>query len=348
MNKTRNNFFTFILLLNACILHAQPNSTVFRSDSILMFVPFSDHSGFNGKWNLSLDIPRFLSVYAKERFRVGIVSPLSVRQYAVEQNIDSGEVSRFNNLRKYADYFGVRYIVTAEIKEFSIGRFMVSELQLAGYESFAATVTVVFTLHDAARFNSYKESVVYDGEAEGTVKDKSLGVTLFGKQTDRTNQYFLLDEIAFGTETFNHTIIGEALLKCADDMSTKLEQTIPALVSKNIVLSSSVTMDSTSSDSAIILRRQLVNGEIVIVDGDEVFVNLGSQDGVKVGDLLPVFAGEMDVKDPKTGDILGSRDEKIGDVQVIEIRAEHLSLATIINGKVKIVPKLRVRKVLVR
>ncbi|MFA5832035.1 MAG: hypothetical protein WDA22_01030 [Bacteroidota bacterium] len=348
MNKRVLRLLGISWTIAAQILSAQPDPTFFNSDSLLIVVPFTDHSGFNGKWNIAVDVPRFIALYQKERFRVGVVSPVSVKQFAKDHKIDRIAFNTVASIRKIAEHFHTRYIVSAEIVEFSIGRFMVSEVQLAGYEAFSAEVVLKFTLYDATRFNSSRDAVVYEGEAEGIVKNRGLGITLFGKQTDRTNQYFSLDDVAFGSATFNKTILGEALLKCADELSSKLERAIPSLVSKNVVLSSSVIIDSTSTDSSMTLTRQLINGEVVIVDGDEVFLNLGSQDGIKIGDVLPVFTGGQEVTDPHTGDVLGSRDEKVGEVQVIEIRAEHLSLATIINGKGNIIPKQRIRKVLVR
>lgn len=329
-------------------LPAQPETQFFASDSMIVVVPFTDQSGFSGRWNLAIDIPRFFTLYFKERFRIGVVSPISVKQFAKDQRLDTLSFNNLPVIKKIAEHYRVRYVISAEITEFSIGRFMVSEVQLAGYEAFSAEVAVKFTLYDAARLNSSRDAVVYEGESEGIVKNRGLGITLFGKQTEQMNQYFSLDEVAFGSETFNKTIIGEALLKCADDLSTKLERAIPSLVSKSIVLSSSVVIDSTSSDSVMTLTRQLINGEVVIVDGDDVFLNLGSKDGIKVGDVLPVFVSGKEISDPRTGDLLGSRDTKTGEVQVIEIRAEHLCLATIITGKGTIFPKQRVRKVLVR
>lgn len=348
MTKFLIRLVAVFCVLRVQVLFAQPNPLLFSTDSLLIVVPFTDHSGFNGKWDLSIDVPRFITVYNRERFRVGVISPVLVKQLAIEQDLDTVTFDALRQIKKIAEHFRVRYIVSAEIAEFSIGRFMVSEVQLAGYEAFFATVALKFTLYDAARFGSSLDPAMYEGEAEGTVKDRGLGLTLFGKQTDRSNQYFSLDEIAFGTESFNKTIIGEALLKCADDLSTKLERAIPLLISKNIVLSSSVIMDSTSSDSAITLKRYLINGEIVIVDDDQVFINLGSKDGIRIGDILPVYGGEKKITDPKTGEALGSREEKAGEVQVIEIRAEHLCLSAVINGKGKIIPKQRVRKIIVR
>lgn len=348
MNRLMLRCVGIVCVVIGHVLFAQPNPSLFTSDSLLMFVPFNDNSGFSGKWNLAIDVPRFFTVYHKERFRIGVISPVSVKRFAAEQLFDTTKFSTPFQIKKFAEHFHVRYVVAAEITEFSISRFMVSEVQLAGYEAFSAAVSLRFTLYDAARLGTSREGVMYEGEADGIVKDRALGLTLFGKQTDRTNQYFSLDEIAFGTETFNKTIIGEALLKCADDMSTKLERAIPLLISKNVVLPSSMIIDSTSTDSSITLKRQLINGEIVIVDDGEVFINLGSQDGIKIGDVLPVFGGEKNIADPKTGDALGTRDEKVGDVQVIEIRAEHLCLAAIISGKGSILPRHRVRKILVR
>ncbi len=326
----------------------QPNPTFFTSDSVLVFIPFSDISGFNGKWNIGIDVPRYLSAYSKERFRVGVVSPLSVRQFAVEKFIDTTRLKNLSTLRIIAEHYHVRYIVSAEVEEFSIGRFVVSDVQLAGYEAFAATVKVNFVLYDAARFTTSREAIIYEGTAEGTVKDRSLGITLWGKRTDRTNQYFMLDDVTFGGEMFNQSILGEALLKCADDLGLKLERAIPSLVTKSVVLSSSVIIDTTVTDSTFTLKRKLINGEIVIVDDSEVFINLGSADGISVGDVLPVYGGAKEITDPKTGELLGSRDEKIGEVQVIEIRAEHLCLTSVVSGKGKLFIKQRVRKVIVR
>lgn len=338
--------WTLLLLLT--VSAAQPNPAFFTSDSLVIFVPFSDISGFNGKWNIGIDVPRFLSAYTKERFRVGVVSPQSVRQFALERSIDTSRLKNLSVLRSIAERYRVRYIISAEIEEFSVGRFTVSEVQLAGYESFSSTVKINFALYDAAWFATSREAIVYEGSAEGTVNDRSLGITLFGKRTERTNQYFMLDDITFGGELFNQSILGEALLKCAEDLGAKLEKAIPTLVTKSMVLSSTVVMDTTVTDSTFTLQRRLINGEIVIVDDGDVFVNLGSADGIMIGDVLPVFGGGKEIIEPKTGDVLGTRDEKIGEVQVIEIRAEHLCLTSIVSGKGTLAPKQRVRKVIVR
>lgn len=320
-----------------------------ESDTLLAFVPFDDHSGFNGKWKLRIDIPRFLTAYCKQRFQVGVVGPVAIAYFDTAAGITSTESSSLAALRLYSERFRARYIVTASIEDFSVTRFLVAEQTLAGYEAFAAEVVLKFSLFDAARIEGEKsDTPLYEGEASGVVKDKSLGITLFGKQTDRTNQYFSLDELYFGGDQFNKTIIGEAMLKCAEDLSSRLEKAVPLLKTKSTVLSTTIVVDSTDSDSLVSLTRWVVRGEIVLVDSDEVFVNIGSDEGIRTGDVLGVFAEGSSVRDPKTNDVIGTADARIGEVQIIEVRGPHLSMATILKGKGAVKPRSKVRAVVVR
>ena len=321
----------------------------FSSDTLLLFVPFNDESGFNGKWKIQTDIPRFVSVYARERFQIGIVSPLAVDEFARAYGLDTNKFSEYQNLKLYADRFRVRYIITAKIMECSIHRFIMGDQLTAGYESFSGEVKYSFTVFDAVHFGSKKDqAVLYEGEADGIVKDRGLGITLFGKQTDRMNQYYSLDELSFGSETFNKTVIGEAMMKCAEDFASKLERVIPSLTSKVVILPGKVQLDSVATDTSINLKRQLINGEIVLVDGDDVFINLGTEDGVRIGDVLPVYDIGKEIRDTKTQNLLGMKDEKIGEIQIIELRAAHLAMATVISGKNSIKPQQRIRKILIR
>lgn len=344
----RSIIFITLLLCGLQAVNAQSAPSRFSADTLLAFLPFEDHSGFNGSWNVGADVPRFAAVYMQQRFRVGVIPPSEIITFGEKRGIAADDLPRIESMRQAAEQYHTRFIIAGEVTDFSISRFMVSEVQLAGYEAFSAEVRIRFTLYDAQQFGSSRSPIVYEGTAEGMVKDRGLGVTLFGKQTEQTSKYFALDQIAFGTEAFMSTIIGEAVLKCMDDLGTRLERAIPALVSKQAVLSGSIALDSAAADSSIVLSRRLITGSVVMVDGDDLFINLGSADGVKVGDILPVFGSAVPVTDLSTGAVLGTRDERVGEVQIIEVRAEHLSLGLIVRGKGAIAPKNTVRKVFVR
>lgn len=318
-------------------------------DTLLLFAPFDDNSGFGGRWKLAHDIPRYLSSYCRQRFQVGVVSPAAVAIFDSVEGISPDERTGVRTLDLYMKQFGVRYIVLGSVETFSVTRFIIAEQSLAGYEAFSAEVLFKFSLYDTAiRREGNGKLPLYEGDASGIIKDKRLGLTLLGRQTERTNQYFSLDELYFGGEQFNKTIIGEAMLKCAEDFAAKLEKAIPHLKTKSIILPSTLAIDSTAADGTVGLTRRVVRGEVILVDGDDVFLNVGDEERVHVGDLLGVFVEGDSIRDPKTNEVLGVGDVHVGEVQIIEVRAPHLSVATILKGKGVIKPRGKVRAVIVR
>ena len=319
------------------------------SDTLLLFTPIEDNSGFGGKWKLAYDIPRYMASYCKLRFQTGVVSPITVAYFDTAEHINGRNRSAAQSLQLYSEEFRVRYIILGSVETFSVSRFLVAEQTLAGYEAFAGEVLLRFSIYDAAELRANKEILpLYEGEASGVVKDKGLGITLFGKQTERTNQYFSLDEIYFGGDQFNKTIIGEAMLKCAEDFAGKLEKAIPVLKKKAAVVSSTLRIDSTGADTAIRLTRRVVRGEIVLVDSDQVFLNIGSDESVQIGDVLTVFVEGEPILDPTTKEVLGTNDARVGEIQIIEVRGTHLSMATILKGKGAIKVRSKVRVLIVR
>ena len=319
------------------------------SDTLLLFTPLEDNSGFGGKWRPTYDVPRYLASYCKLKFQTGVVSPITVAYLDSAEHITGRNRNSAQSLALYSDQFNARYIILGSVETFSVSRFLVAEQTLAGYEAFAGEIVLHFSIYDAADLRPHKGiAPIFEGDATGVVKDKGLGITLFGKQTERTNQYFSLDELYFGGEQFNKTIIGEAMLKCAEDFSGKLENAIPALKTKAAVASSTLRSDSTNADSTIRLTRRIVRGEIVLVDSDQVFLNIGSDESVQVGDVLTAYVEGEPIIDPGTKAVLGTNDARVGEVQIIEIRGTHLSMAIILKGKGAIKPRVKVRALMVR
>jgi len=61
-------------------------------------------------------------------------------------------------------------------------------------------------------------------------------------------------------------------------------------------------------------------------------VNVGSEAGVKEGDEFSVIrAGEV-IKDPDTGEVLGTNKVKVGRIKVTAIRGPRLSAAISLSG----------------
>jgi curli biogenesis system outer membrane secretion channel CsgG len=71
-------------------------------------------------------------------------------------------------------------------------------------------------------------------------------------------------------------------------------------------------------------------GSVVLVKGDQVYVNRGEREGVSVGQLLAVGVSEV-IRDPDTGEILDESLEELARLQVSKVK-EKLSICNVISG----------------
>jgi curli biogenesis system outer membrane secretion channel CsgG len=75
-----------------------------------------------------------------------------------------------------------------------------------------------------------------------------------------------------------------------------------------------------------------VAGKVAKVDGGSVWVNLGAEHGVAVGDVLGVYElGEV-IKDPDSGEVLGADERKIGAIKVVTVKGPKMSECTTVEG----------------
>ncbi len=96
---------------------------------------------------------------------------------------------------------------------------------------------------------------------------------------------------------FSQTILGEAVHQAVNSVAEKLDANAATLPTRKVVLS----------------------GLIADVSGDTVILNIGSKNGVKVGDALEVSRPIRTVKDPATGKVIKTIAGKIGTANVTEV-----------------------------
>jgi curli biogenesis system outer membrane secretion channel CsgG len=75
-----------------------------------------------------------------------------------------------------------------------------------------------------------------------------------------------------------------------------------------------------------------VEGLIAKVGGSQVYINVGSGDGIRVGDRLEVRSQGEEIIDPSTGESLGAMEETIGTIEVVKIVNDRLSVAKPVEG----------------
>ncbi len=82
-------------------------------------------------------------------------------------------------------------------------------------------------------------------------------------------------------------------------------------------------------------------GVVSSVEGENAFINGGSDHGLAVGMLLDVTVHGKRLVDPETGLTIGSVTEKIGQLRVVDVE-QHASEATIVEGCEGLGPGARV------
>lgn len=306
-----------------------------------IFLPFENNSDFEGKWEIGVDVPRFLNAYVSQRYRIPSVSPMLVRNFLEEQKLSSGSLDDVKFWIELYKRFHVRYLVAGTIEEFDVSRFMTGQPLLGGYEAFKGEVRIRYIVYDMEKTAASASYVqITKGGAAGEFADRSLALTLFGKPSDRTLEFRDLDKIKFGTDDFNRTVIGQACFQLGEHFSLELENALPtmkvwAATTPDSLLTLAQSLDSIS----ISFRHRTISGSIVFIEANNVFLNLGSEDGIKAGQRVFVYAAGLEPSEQKN-----NGPGKVGELQVVEVRGPHLSHTRIVSGegKIKIKDKVQV------
>jgi hypothetical protein len=319
----------WLLLIPAVPLNGQEQPRIG-----FIVLPFQNETGFNGKWTIATEVPRFLSAYIKERYRIPTASSLLVLNFLNEQGLSEESLYDAATWRLLRDRFQIRYLVSGTLLAFDVSRFTVGTPNLGGYEAYKGEAALRFELFDLGVQQTSLPRSLTTGEIRGEYTDRSLALTLFGKPTERTVEFRDLDKIAFGSEEFNRTVIGQACVELSENLCSELESALPAL--KRLAIGT-VKLDSlalgTESDT-LSLRFTFITGFVMFLEGDRLFVNLGSEDGLRKGMVLLVYPQR---KTPAL------TEEEVGTVEILEVRGPHLALAHIRSGKGKIRERDRVR-----
>ena len=73
-------------------------------------------------------------------------------------------------------------------------------------------------------------------------------------------------------------------------------------------------------------------GKIAKAEGSLLYVNVGSEGGVKEGDEFNVYRVGEQIKDPDTGEVLGANETRVGRVKITSVKGPRLSTAAALSG----------------
>ncbi|MCK6682309.1 MAG: hypothetical protein L6R30_07815 [Thermoanaerobaculia bacterium] len=86
-----------------------------------------------------------------------------------------------------------------------------------------------------------------------------------------------------------------------------------------------------TSDAAVFVAG--AGAKVARVEGSLLYINAGSEAGVKEGEEYDVYRGGDVIKDPDTGEILGVNETKIGRVKITGVKGPRLSTVTVLAGQ---------------
>ncbi len=295
--------------------------------SQVAFFKFKDKSSYKGNWNLSYDIPDFLSRYFREKFQLNIISPQSIESLLKE----SGSQTLYELLisKNY------EYLINGTITEFSINRLIAGEPKVAQYETYSNNIEIEFEIIELK-----SNRIIFLEKIDQKSSDLGIGITIFGKETETKKEFNSLNQIKFGSDEFLRTLVGKNLLQLCEKFSSRFEK----IINLNKI---EIIKDTSPSKTKSNLKRKIITGEILFIDDDtkEVFINLGKKDNLQVGMILPIYAEGDTIIDKSTGELIGITDKKIGEIEIIEVRGDRFSLGLIKEEKEKITKGNKIRKI---
>jgi curli biogenesis system outer membrane secretion channel CsgG len=151
-------------------------------------------------------------------------------------------------------------------------------------------------------------------------------VKLSARLIDTTTAEILGAWDAAGKHTFGKGSLGGASLGKEWDSGLASEVLSEAVTA----LASNISNEASGLEPSDM--RGDVEGLIAKVGGSQIYLNLGSSDGIRVGDRLEVRSQGEEIIDPATGESLGAMEETIGTVEVVKIVNERLCVAKPVDG----------------
>lgn len=284
--------------------------------------PFRDDSGFpDDFWDLENDIARLLAAEMAVE-RLWHIVPFDAVAEAIagspERSVDVSTLQRPMNILRRLSHMGgnpvstrggplgadkgelyeAAKVLAADIVLFgtlldlNMERFSVGDPLLGGYKSYRGITEVELKAVRVA-----DRSTVGNLYSRKETTERGLGLDLLGKPREQDQQFVNLRDMAFGSEEFRTTGIGQATLAAMAELIGKLA---------GILKPRGITMPEGG------------HAEVLSVNGVEIFINIGSENGVYVGQrfsILPAperaltqnLAGDTPVSVAQVQDVIGGR-----------------------------------------
>ena len=258
-------------------------------------LPFDDDSGFrDGVWDLPNEVARLLSEEMQRATAWRVVPHTAVLE-AIGARPRRWEKAR---LRQIADALDADMLLTGVLLDYNMERLSVGDPLIGGYKAYKGLAEIEVQLVRASGLEG-----IGNAHAQNETVDRGLGIDLLGKPREQDYQFLNLDQMGYGSAEFRGTAIGQATVAAMDDIMQQLAHLVRP---QGIQVSSGMA-------------------QILSAFGPELFINVGSENGVQRGYRFAVYPGRERAAtvDPE---------ERIGVVEVEDIIGARVSRVIALSG----------------
>ncbi|HEY4357288.1 MAG TPA: CsgG/HfaB family protein [Acidobacteriaceae bacterium] len=251
-----------------------------------------------------------------------VIERAAIAKIMAEQNFSNSNRVDTSSAAKIGKLLGVDAIIIGDITQFgrddshkgaggigsSLGRYGLGQI---GIQKAKCTVAITGRLIDV-NTGEILASVTGEGTSQRTGSNLlGGGGTPYSGGGGGVNM---------GSSNFAQTIIGEAIRGAVTQLGGNLD-----------AKASMLPVNETP--------RAVVNGMVADVSGNQLILNVGSSQGLQVGDVLQVARTGRVIKDPATGKPLRSIDTQLGTVAITSVDSGS-SVGTFTGSEVKVGDKI--------
>ncbi len=236
--------------------------------------------------------------YLLEAGKYRVIEREQLQELMAERNLTlSGDIDPKTAVQ-IGKLLGIEYLITGAVTKLGVADRGVSAPSMFGLPSVKVKTQKMEAALNARAIQTSTGEIVWSDKGEESTSDASVYVAgAGGGVQDRSKLDRVLEPV---------------VKKLAESMSKK------GLATSGL--------GGVNDASGIVAK-------IAKVDGGQIFVNAGSEAGLKEGTEFDVYRVGDIIKDPDTGEILGANETKVGRVKIVTIRGARLSLATAVSGQ---------------
>lgn len=296
------------------------------------YLPFEDNVRLRDTWDLAVDIPRWFSrtvdTIGGATDGMVVCVPFDSSQALLEKNQwRRREYLEPLAVQRLAGMLNVDYVVTGMVERFKVMKRAVSgDGEFGGGHSLGDVGVGAARLPLSAVLQGYSADVrmtveVLDARTGAQVhvlplaideREGGLQIWLPTSVDNPEIDYYHMERSEFGSEYFHRNPVGAVMKACSQRVRAALRA------------------QETAAGPRQAAPREFLEGRLLDRQGNDVYLNLGDEDHLLVGEVLEVLKPQRPVLDEQ-GDTLGWVEVPVGAVRIRSVKSAHFSQAYIVE-----------------